>query len=264
MKEMPMNAALLVLSLLCAQSAAARRVAREVVESFGREAVEAAEPRVVRLIEAYGEEAGTVLRRVGPSGLSAMERYGAPALRILGRWGDDGVRLLAVEGESAVAALARYGDEGVALMIRHPGVGRDLLAQFGAQVARTPLRTESMITLGRLAEPIKASGRSAEILSVVEQYGDRACDFLWRNKGTIFVGAVLAAFLHDPKPYIEGVKELVAEPATSVAREAAARTNWTLVVISAMLILSTWLGVKWAWATRRSRVYVLDSPGGRP
>jgi len=37
-----MNVCLIVLSLLCAQSAAARRVAREVVESFGREAVEAA------------------------------------------------------------------------------------------------------------------------------------------------------------------------------------------------------------------------------
>ncbi len=259
-----MNAALLVLSLLCAQSAAARRAAREVVETFGREAVEAAEPRVVRLIEAYGEEAGTVLRRVGPSGISAMERFGAPAMKILARWGDDGVRLLAVEGESAVAALARYGEEGVELMIRHPGVGRDLLAQFGAQVARTPLRNQSMITLGRLAEPIKASGRSAEILAVVEKYGDRACDFLWRNKGTIFAAAILTAFLHDPKPYIDGVKELAVEPATAVARDAAAQTNWTLVVITGMLILSGWLGLKWAWSSRRSRVYVLDSPGGRP
>lgn len=259
-----MNAALLVLSLLCAQSAAARRVAREVVESFGREAVEAAEPRVVRLIEAYGEEAGTVLRKVGPPGVSALERFGAPAMKILGRWGDDGVRLLAVEGESAIAAFGRYGEEGVELMIRHPGVGRDLLAQFGAQIARAPLRTESMITLGRLAEPIQASGRSAEILAVVEKYGDRACDFLWRNKGTIFVGAVLAAFLRDPKPYIDGVRELAVEPATAVARDAAAQTNWTLVAISGMLILSTWLGLKWAWASRGRRAYVLDSPGGRP
>ena len=74
-----MNALLVVLSLLCAQSAAARRAAREVVEAFGRETIEAAEPRVVRLVEAYGEEAATVLRKVGPSGVQAMERFGAPA-----------------------------------------------------------------------------------------------------------------------------------------------------------------------------------------
>ena len=259
-----MNVCLVVLSLLCSQSAAARRVAREVVESFGREAVEAAEPRVLRLVEAYGEEAGMVLRRVGPSGIQALERFGASGLRILARFGDDGIRLLAIEGDAAVVALARYGEEAVELMIRHPGVGSEVLATFGSQVLRTPLRTESMIALGRLSEPIRNSGRSPEILAVIEKYGDRACDFLWRNKGTLFVGSVLAAFLHDPKPYIEGLKQLAVEPASQVAHDAATRTNWTLVVISAILIASVWLGIRWAWAARRSRVYVLDSPGRRP
>src|SRR5438045_8754247 len=93
-KEDLMNTWLVALSLFCVQSAAARKVAREVVDAFGREAVEAAEPRVARLVEAYGEEAATVLRKVGPPGVQAMERFGAPGLRILSRWGDDGVRLL--------------------------------------------------------------------------------------------------------------------------------------------------------------------------
>jgi hypothetical protein len=248
-----MNAWIVVLSLCCAQSAAARRVAREVVESFGREAVEAAEPRVARLVEAYGEEAVRVLRKVGPSGVGAMERFGAPSLRILARWGDDGVRLLAVEGESAVAAMARYGEEAVELMIRHPGVGRDLLAQFGSQILRRPLSTDSMVALNRLAEPIRASGRSAEILAVVEKFGDRACDFLWRNKGTIFLTAVLAAFLHNPEPYLDGVKQLVVQPAAQVAQDAASRTNWTLVVIVTLLAVAGWLGIRWSWSARRSR-----------
>jgi hypothetical protein len=248
-----MNALLVVLSLFCAQSAAARRVAREVVEAFGREAVEAAEPRVARLVEAYGEEAATVLRKVGPPGVQAMERFGAPGLRILARWGDDGVRLLAVEGEAAVASMARYGEEAIELMVRHPGVGRDLLAQFGAQALRTKLRTESVVTLNRLAEPIRTSGRSAEIFAVIEKFGDRACDFLWRNKGTIFLASVLAAFLHDPKPYLDGVKELVVEPMTKVAHDAASRTDWTLVVIVAVLIISAWLGIRWGWPARRAR-----------
>ena len=248
-----MNAWIIVLSLVCAQSAAARRVARELVESFGREAVEAAEPRVARLVEAYGEEAVTVLRTVGPSGVQAMERFGAPGLRILARWGDDGIRLLGVEGESAVAAMARYGDGAVELMIRHPGVGRDLLAQFGSQVLRRPLSTESVVALNRLAEPIRASGRSAEILGVVEKFGDRACDFLWRNKGTIFLTAVLATFLNDPQPYLDGVKQLVVQPATQVAQDAAARTNWTLVVLATILLVAGWLGIRWNWSARRSR-----------
>jgi hypothetical protein len=248
-----MNILLVVLSLFCAQSAAARRAAREVVEAFGREAVEAAEPRVARLIEAYGDDAAAALRKVGPPGIQAMERFGAPGLRILSRWGDDGVRLLAVEGDSAVAALARYGDEAIDLMVRHPGVGRDLLSRFGEQALRSRLTTESVVTLNRLADPIRSSGRTAEIFSVIEKFGDRACEFLWRNKGTIFLAGVLAAFLHDPQPYLDGIKQLVVQPASEIARDAAGRTNWTLVVVVSVLIGSAWIGIRWGWASRRPR-----------
>jgi hypothetical protein len=251
-KEAKMCAWLVVLSALCAQSAAARQAAREVVEAFGREAIEAAEPRVARLVELYGEEAAGVLRKVGPPGVHVLEQYGAPGLRILGRWGEEGMRLLAVEGEAAVASLARYGDGAVELMIRHPGVGRDLVDRFGSMVLRTHLSTDRMIALDRLAGPIENSGRSAEIFRVVETYGDRACDFLWRNKGTIFAASVLAAFLHDPKPYLDGVRELVVQPASQVAQGAVARTNWTLVVLAGGAAAALWLGLRWGWRPRLS------------
>ena len=69
---------LIVLSLLSVQSAAARRLAREVAETFGREAVEAAEPRVLKLVEAYGDEAATVLCRAcdGERAIQRMQRGG--------------------------------------------------------------------------------------------------------------------------------------------------------------------------------------------
>jgi hypothetical protein len=247
-----MNILLVVLSLACAQSAAARRAAREVVEVFGREAVESAEPRVLRLIVAYGDETAAALRKVGPAGVQAIERFGAPGMKILSRWGDDGLRLLAVEGDSAVAALGRYGEEAVEIMVRHPGVGRDLLTRFGEQAIRTRLTTESVVTLNRLADDIARSGRSAEIFGVIEKFGDRACEFLWRNKGTIFLAGVLVAFLHDPQPYLDGVKQLVVQPATEVARDAAGRTNWTAVVIVVVLIVSAYAGIRWGWPSRQA------------
>jgi hypothetical protein len=259
-----MNALLIVLSLLSVQSAAARKLAREVAETFGREAVEAAEPRVLKLVEAYGDEAAGVLRKAGLPGVQAIERFGAPGLKILGRWGDDGLRLLTLEGDTAVAAVARYGDDAAGLMIRHPGIGRQLLQEFGEQALRSRLTTESVVTLNRLAPQIKGSGRASEILSVVEKSGDRVCEFLWRNKGTIFIASVLATFLHDPQPYLDGVKQLVVQPATGVAREAASRTNWTAVVVVALLILSAWAGIRWGWVSKRPRAVVLDSPEGHP
>jgi hypothetical protein len=259
-----MNALLIVLSLLSVQSAAARKLAREVAETFGREAVEAAEPRVLKLVEAYGDEAASVLRKAGLPGVQALERFGAPGMKILARWGDDGLRMLAMEGDAAVAAVARYGDDAAQLMIRHPGIGRQFLDEFGAPALRAQLKTDSVVTLNRLAPEIKRTGRSAEILALVEKSGDRVCDFLWRNKGVIFIGSVLATFLHDPQPYLDGVKQLVVQPATDVAHQAASRTNWTIVVVVALLIASAWVGIRWGWVPRRPRAVVLDSSEGHP
>ena len=252
-----MSALLLALSMMdaafCAQSAAAKRIAREIVETFGREAVERAEPRVARLVEEYGEEAVQALRRAGPPGVHAIETFGASGAKILARWGEDGVRVLAIEGEAATSLMARLGDDAVAFMIRHPGAGRDLLEQFGAQALRAPLSTPSVVTLNRLAEPIRQSGRATEILGVVERFGDRACAFLWRNKGTIFATAVLVSFLADPQPYIDGVKELVIQPATQLATEAVRRTNWTAVVgVTCLALVAAGFAVWWMKGRRVS------------
>ncbi len=238
---------LVLASLSPAQSAAARKAAKEIVEAFGREAVEHAEPRVARLVESLGDDALLALRRAGPAGVAALEKFGAPGARILARWGDDGVRLLALEGDAAVAALLRYGDEAVELMVRHPGAGRQALESFGAPALRAPLSTEGMVALNRLADPIRSSGRSREILEVVERFGDRACAFLWRNKGVVFGAALLAAFLADPQPYLDGVKELVVEPAANIGKEAAQRADWTLVFTAVGLGLVGWA----AWRLRR-------------
>ena len=228
----------LIASLLCPQSAAARAVAREVVEAL--------EPRVARAVEAYGDDAARALRAGGPAVLPAIEAHGAPAVRFLARFGDDGARLLAAEGDAAVAIFARHGDDAVRFMLKHPGVGRDLVEGLGAGVARASIGTDSAVLLGRLREPILGSGRSGEILGVVERFGDRACQFLWRNKGTVFAGALLAAFLADPAPYIDGLKTLVVEPVAGVARAAAGRTDWTWFFTILGLAGAGWL----AWRLR--------------
>jgi hypothetical protein len=251
LKGEKMNALLvagsLVLGSLCGQSAAARKVAQEIVEVFGRETLDRAEMRVASLIDSFGDDAARALRRVGPEGVSIMERYGASGTRVLARWGDDGVRLLAMEGDDALRALALWGDDAVGFMIRHPGVGRDLLEIFGERALRLPVSTEGAVTLLRLAEPIQASGSAAKILGVVERFGDRTCQFLWRNKGTVFAGTLLVAFLADPEPYLNGVRKLVVEPASEAAREAIRRTNWTLIV----LVVTLAAGMVWMVDRRR-------------
>jgi hypothetical protein len=97
-------------------------------------------------------------------------------------------------------------------------------------------------------------GHHEELLDVIERYGDRAMDFVWKNKGKLAVAAVMVSFLANPEPYINGVKDLAeagidgaanvastaveaaGKSAAQTAGEVAARTNWTVVFITAIIV----------------------------
>jgi hypothetical protein len=239
------------------QGAAARSAAREVLKllesRFAREVAEEGlerlEGRIAVAIERHGDEVAAALRRVGPRvGLEAVERHGAAGARFLARHGDEGARLLATDGELAVRLAAAHGDEAVALLARHRGVAGPLIGAFGDDGMRAlkAVSTDGAVVLRRLEPEIRASGRAKDILAGVERFGDRFCAFLWRNKGVVFGAAVLAAFLSDPEPYLDGVKRLVVEPAKETAAAAAKQTDWTIVVVSGMVIVAVAAGLKLA------------------
>jgi hypothetical protein len=242
-----MNVALALVLAVVSQSAAVRQAARELlrfVESrFAREVAEEGaerlEPRLVRAIEQWGDDAVAAIRTVGPRvGMRALESHGAPAARFLSRFGDDGARVLSEEGDTALRLWSRYGDEAVEAMVRHRGVGARIADELGTAGMRASrgLSEDGAVRLAGVAPLVRGSGRAAEILSVVERFGDRACAFLWRNKGVVFGAALLAAFLSDPEPYLAGVKELVVTPAKELGTEAAKRTDWTVVVVAGIVL----------------------------
>ena len=94
------------------------------------------------------------------------------------------------------------------------------------------------------------------MLGVVGRYGDRAMDFIWRNKLTLAGGTALAAFVANPEPFLDGTRQLVENSVDSLASNVgkpiaeklgdAKDWTWRILAISAMLILF------WGWKTRRS------------
>lgn len=208
-------------------SAAARKAARELVDflrsRFAREVaeegVEKLEKRFAQTLDSFGKDAALArqfteaTRRLGPRvAMGAVERHGAVGARIFAKHGDDGARLLATDGARAARVYSSLGDEGIDLMIRRKG--RELTA------ARLP----------DLAEAIAKSDRKRDVLAVLEKYGDRACSFIWRHKGVIFTTALLASFLADPKPYLDGVLQPLAG---APMKHIAGSTNWTAVFLAA-------------------------------
>lgn len=248
---------------------AAREAAEHAARLLGKEATRVGTEalRVEALSTRHGDDVVRAIRKTGPGAVRLIEDAG--------EHGDEVARLLARHGEAAgwVAASPRrlalvraHGDDAARALLRHRRVAESALAAFGRPAARAlnavgprnARRLAIMVETGELAR----IGRTAELFEVIGRYGDQALDFVWRHKGTLAVSAVLAAFLADPGPFLEGTRDLAgvaseaaARPILSipgrVAAEVVRRTDGMAVAIVLVVIVSTGLAL---WRRRRRRV----------
>ena len=253
------------------KSKLAQETADYILARFGRQAVKEGVETLAARIESYaarhGEGFYAAVRRVGPSAFRLVEEAGEHApqvIGILGRFGEDGavwvasrpraMRLFLEHGEEAAAVLAKthgVAEEAVA------GLGRPAVTAFESLATAQNARRLAMMASdgGELA----AMGRTPEVLGVVAKYGDAGLEFLWKHKGVLASGAVVAAFLADPEPFITGAKDItqvlaentikpLAEVPATVAREATAEiarsTNGTLIFGMVVLALACLAGFR--------------------
>lgn len=220
---------------------AARKFGKEVAE----EGVEKLTQRVGRLALQHGDDVvSAAVRKVGPRAARvavAAGEHGSPALRVLAKYGDDAVLL--ASRPSALRLVAQHGDDAAAALLRHGTVGEKVVEQFAKEGAEALVKVTPQN--GRRLAMLAAEGQlKPEMLTVIRQYGDEACDFVWRNKGALATGAALATFVASPEPFLKGAQQLtstVAEAAVKplaevpkvIAAEAAKNTDWTLLSILA-------------------------------
>ncbi len=256
---------------------AVREAAEYFIKKFGpkaaKEGVEALVRRLDDLVAKYGDDVLKAAKKVGPRGLDAIEEagpLGRTAAKYLAKYGDEA---LAMAGKPQALRLAsEFGDEAARALIKHPGIAERLIAKQGERAARALVKLNRQqarrLAMMERSGELGRIGRTAELLDVIGRYGNRAMDFIWRHKKSLAVAAVLATFLKDPEPYINGVKDLAGqaiEGGTKVAtevirsigeigkegvREAARGTNWTLVALAALGIGTTVFVVR-SWLRNR-------------
>ena len=167
-----------------------------------------------------------------------------------GEQGDLALRLLAKHGDAALSltlrkgslqTVARFGDNAATALMKHGSVGENLIEHFGKEGIEALARVTPQN--GRRLAMLAGDGTlKPELTSVVSRFGDQACDFIWRNKAALTLGATLTAFVSSPEEFLNGtqklavvvtdstIKPIVAIPG-AVATEAAKRVNWNLIVI---------------------------------
>lgn len=229
------------------KSQAAREAAEYALKKFGlkivNEGSEALSGRIASAVLHHGDDVLAAVRKVGPKALSLADEAGenAPrAMRFLTQHGDDAVRVLS--RPKAMALFTRFGDDAAEALLRHKGVAEPLIEGLGTPAAqalravgpRGGRRLAMMAEGGELA----AIRRTPELLGVVARHGDAAMEFIWRNKGALAVGSTLAAFLAQPKAFIDGSNQLVTavaenavKPVVEETAHAVSSLVWMLVVL---------------------------------
>jgi hypothetical protein len=237
-------------------SGAIRETTKTVTRKFGKEvAEETAEAVSKRVADAgakFGEEGLEAIGKVGPRtfGKITIEagEHAPEVVKLTAKYGEPAVWV--VSKPRGLAVFVKYGEEAATAVMKHPGVAEGAVEQLGVPAARAlnAVGGAQARRLGMMIEDgaIKGGQQSVGLLNVVAKYGDKAMEFIWKNKGALTVAAGLTAFLHDPEPFIQGTKELVVGTVAPLGGEVARHTNWTPVMIVgvvacvALLAFRTW------------------------
>lgn len=231
-----------------------RETAEYMIRKFGTEAsdegIETLTRKVEVLVAKYGDDSATALRNVGPRSFRLIQEAGENgtlSVKMLAKYGDQAVWV--VSKPSRMSMIARYGDEAADAMIKHGEMAEPLINQFGASATRAlgdvTSRNARRIAILSESGELAAMGRTRELLDVIGRYGDSAMEFVWRNKGALAVAGAMAAFLADPKPFIDGTRDLaeivgsaaVAPLATAIGN----KTNWTFLFSLLILLVTGWI-----------------------
>jgi hypothetical protein len=106
-----------------------------------------------------------------------------------------------------------------------------------------------------LSRDLLAGPHADELMSVLARTGEKGASFVWEHKGALASATVMAAFLTNPEPFIDGTRDLaetvveggakavdsvathvVGPVVTEVSREAARTIPWGPLSILTVLV----------------------------
>ena len=222
---------------------AIRESAEFIMSKFGKgvagQTVEEVAEATSRAVAKHGDQALPLLRNSGHAGFTALKEAGENApniIRLYVRKGDEAIWVISEPKKLAI--FIKHGDSAADALLKHPGIADSLIGSYGNEAvgALHTVSRQSAQRLSMVAEDglLNATPRGKELLPVIRRYGDEAMDFVWKNKGSLAVAAVLGTFLDDPQTYISGARELVISP---VVEPIVRSTNWTLIVAGVLVVV---------------------------
>ena len=242
-----------------------------VTKKFAKETAEEGLEVVTKKIEAfvakYGDDGVEAVRKLGPNAIKAAAEAGehsATAIKAMARFGDDGLVWIAQRPEGLKLA-AKYGDDAAEVLVKHKEIAEPLVREGGEAAVRAlkavdPQNARLLARIG--TDPATAAlTRNPKLLDVIGKYGDKAVQYIWRNKGKLSVAAVLATFVANPEPYIDGLSDLsqAAVAPVSGAMAESVRSSWSYLIL--LVVAATAAIVGWQVYLRYKLRLAQQQPG---
>jgi hypothetical protein len=199
------------------KTAAIRETAEFALKKSGLEisekALESTSSRITKLVANYGDDTISVARRNGLEAIARIEKAGPRGKQVMDlfiRHGDHAMFLTA--NQKRLNLVLHFGDDAASAIAKHGEIVEPLVSSFGQAGAsaakslsgRQARRLATMMTDG----PFRDSSSAKKLLQIIGQYGDRAMEFIWKNKGALCVAGGLTAFIRNPEPFISGAVTL--------------------------------------------------------
>jgi hypothetical protein len=213
-------------------------VTKKFAKETAEEGLEVVTKKIEQFVAKYGDEGVEAVKKLGPNAMKVAAEAGehsATAIKAMARFGDDGIVWIAQRPEGLKLA-AKYGDDAAEALVKHKGIAEKLVENGGEAAARAlkAVDPQNARLLARMADdPASAAlTYNPKLLDVVGKYGDNAVQYIWRNKGKLSVAAVLATFVANPKPYIDGLSDLsqAAVAPVSDAVASGVRSSWSFMI----------------------------------
>lgn len=207
-----------------------------VAKTFPKEtAAEGLEPvtkKIEQFITTYGDDGVQAVRKVGPKAIGVAAEAGE-------------------HGAAWVKTMGLYGDDAAVVLVKHKPIAESLVSNGGEPAVRALKAIDPPYArlISRMAADPASSAltHNPKVLDVVAKHGDEAVRYIWRNKGKLSVAPVLATFVANPKPYLDGLSDLsqaTVAPGAGPGTEAV-RSSWSFmiwIVALAVVGLVGWQG----------------------
>lgn len=228
------------------------------VKSVSRESISNVENFVVR----YGDEGVDAYRKLGPQAIQLAEEASAQApdcVKLIARHGDQAIWI--VSKPKRLAIFVKHGDDAATAMLKHGTIADNLISQLGGPAAGALKSVDSQNArrLAMLHEDglFTASKQSTRLLEVVQNYGNAASNFIWRNKLALATSTCLIAFLNDPEPFINGSRELPLAVVRETLKPVTGAAGQRPILLYLVMLASVVLALKVIWPPLASAVSTL-------